>query len=52
MRNQLMRIEAKLDHLQEDVTVLKSEMGMAKKGMLAVLALIGALITWTIALFR
>ena len=52
MEDRLIRIESKLDHLQEDVTVLKSEMGFAKKGVLGVLALVGAVITWTISLFR
>ncbi len=41
----LIRIEEKLDQLQEDVTILKTEMGFAKRGAMALLALVGAVIT-------
>ena len=48
----LVRIEAKVDQIQLDVAVLKAEVGYAKKGALALLALCGAVVTWVIALLK
>ena len=47
--DRLIRIENKLDQLRTDVTVLKSEMGFAKRGAIAVLTLCGVVVTWVIA---
>lgn len=47
--DRLIRIEEKLDQLQQDVAVLKSEMGYAKWGAIALLTLCGAVVSWAIA---